>query len=94
MGVVPDVGAGALALGVVLLAALPAPETAVGLAQDGRGLEDGKVGRRRLDRLRRQVGVEEAVREAQGPSPELHVVICPIRGELVDAGKRPPYQGW
>src|SRR5208283_3214437 len=44
LGVVPDVRAGPRALRVVLVASLPAPEAAVGLAQHGRRLEYAQVG--------------------------------------------------
>ena len=64
LGVVPDVGAGAVAAARVVAAAFPAPEPAVGLAQDGGRFEDREVGGDGFDDFRRQRGVVEAVAEA------------------------------
>ena len=84
LGVVPDVGAGAVAAAGVVAAAFPRPESAVGLAQNGGRLEDREVRRDRFEHFRRQRAVIEAIAEVFGFLAQAGEVVAPVGGELGD----------
>src|SRR5262249_55540451 len=87
LGVVPDVGAGAMAAPRIIATTLPGPELAIGLAQDCGRFQDRKVGRNRLNDLWRQCGVIKAIAEPRRLLPEFVIMVAPIKANAVDIGE-------
>src|ERR1700728_3801066 len=83
LSVIPHMGARARAArrtGIVV-ATFPAPDSAIGLAQDGGRFEDAKIGRDRLDQLGWQRAVVEAIAEAKGAVAQCLIMIPPISAD-------------
>jgi len=87
LGVVPDVGARAVAAAVGIAATLPTPELAVGLALHGGRLEDREVGRDGLDDLGGEGRVVEGPGEALRPCLESVILRAPVGRDRLDIGE-------
>ena len=87
LGVVPDMGAGAVAAAGGHKAAFPGPDVAVFLAQHGRRLEDRQIAADGIQHCRRQSGRIKRFFERERPGAKLRVMGLNITGDF--AGIRP-----
>ena len=85
--VVPHVRTRTGAAAKAVFAAFPGPQPAVGLAEHRGRLEDREVGRHGLDHFRRQRAVVEAIAEALRFYTQGVVLLPPVGGQFLDAGK-------
>ncbi len=87
LGVIPDVGTGAVAGAPFVAQSLPGPNLSARLTEHGGRFEDGQIGRHGIDHFGSKRGIVERVGELFRGSAQMGIFLRPLGDHRIDAGK-------